>query len=73
MEEALQHEEAPQRIGLQTTGAGNHHADGSEANDALTIKLDQSDEAAHNHYDDPKATMVTDLAPIIEYMESFGL
>ncbi|WP_370393756.1 hypothetical protein, partial [Cognatishimia sp.] len=24
----------------------NHHTDGSEANDALTIKLDQSDEAA---------------------------
>ena len=55
MEETLQHEEAPQRIGLQTTGAGNHHTDGSEANDALTIKLDQSDEAAQSRMKSAKA------------------
>lgn len=46
MEEALQHEEAPQCIGLQTTSAGNHHPNGSKANDALTIKMYQSNEAA---------------------------
>lgn len=44
--QALQHEEAPQCIGSQTIGPGNHHTDGSEANDARTIKLNQSDEAA---------------------------
>uniref|UniRef100_UPI002494DB7E hypothetical protein n=1 Tax=Ruegeria atlantica TaxID=81569 RepID=UPI002494DB7E len=26
----------------------NHHTNGLQANDALTINLDQSDEAAHN-------------------------
>ena len=46
MEEALQHKEATQCIGLSPASPGNHHTDGSEANDALTIKLDQSDEAA---------------------------
>ena len=47
MEEALQHKKAPQCIGLQTTGTGNHHTDGSEGDHALTIKLDQPNKDAH--------------------------
>ena len=46
MEKALQHKKAPQCIGLQAASPGNHHTSGSEANDALTIKLDQLNEAA---------------------------
>ncbi|MCH2248364.1 MAG: FCD domain-containing protein, partial [Cognatishimia sp.] len=49
----------------------NHHTDGSEANDALTIKLDQSDEAAQRraaeaHYSQPDLKA---LAAAIENME----
>jgi hypothetical protein len=47
MEETLQHQETSQCIGLSPTSTRNHHSNGSEADDALTIKLDQSDEAAH--------------------------
>ena len=46
MEETLQHKAAPQCSGLSPASAGNHHLDGLQANDALTINLDQSDEAA---------------------------
>ncbi|MEL6574171.1 MAG: DDE-type integrase/transposase/recombinase, partial [Pseudomonadota bacterium] len=46
---------------LSPTSPGNHHPNGSEADNALTIKLDQSDEAAQyrrvileiNHRYDP--------------------
>ena len=37
----------PQCIGLSPASARNHRPDGSQADDALTINLDQSDEAAH--------------------------
>ena len=46
MEEALQHQETTQCIGLPPTSARNNHTDGTQADDALTINLDQSDEAA---------------------------
>ena len=38
----------PQCTGLPPASARNHHLNGSQANDALTINLDQSDEAAHD-------------------------
>ncbi len=46
MEETLQHKTPSQCSGLPTASAGNHHPDGTQANDALTINLDQSDQAA---------------------------
>ena len=46
MEKTLQHKETAQCIGLSPTSLGNHRLDGPEADHALTIKLDQSDEAA---------------------------
>ena len=49
MEATLQHQTPPQCSGLSPASARNHHPDGSQADDALTINLDQSDEAAH-HY-----------------------
>ena len=42
MEETLQHQAAPQRFGLPPTGTGNHRPDGTQANHALTFKLDHS-------------------------------
>lgn len=43
----LQQQETPQYVGFSPNSPGNHHPHGSVANNALTIKLDRSDEAAH--------------------------
>ena len=45
MEETLQHKATPQCSGLPPTGPRIHHPDGTQANHALTFKLDQSDGA----------------------------
>ena len=46
MEETLQHKTTTQCIGLSPTSARSHDHGGTQANHALTIKLDQSDKAA---------------------------
>jgi hypothetical protein len=38
---------AAQRIGLQASRTRNHFRDGNQADHALTIKPDQSDQATH--------------------------
>ncbi|MCV2883068.1 hypothetical protein [Actibacterium sp. XHP0104] len=43
-----------QCIGLSPTGPGIHHPDGTQDDHALTIKLDQSDEAAQGGDDGPR-------------------
>ena len=53
MEDTLQHKETTQCIGLSPASSWSHFGSGSEANHALTINLDQSDEAAqldHGEY-----------------------
>ena len=45
LEKALQHEETPQCIGLPPTSPRGHRPDGPKADHALTIKMDQSDQA----------------------------
>ena len=49
MEETLQHETTTQRIGLPPSGPRNHRTDGPKADHALTIKLDHSGGADHDH------------------------
>jgi len=45
--QTLQHAAAIQRLGIPATGSRKHRANGPAADYALTIKLDQSDQAAH--------------------------
>jgi len=40
MEKTLQHETTTQCLGLPPTGPRNHRPDGTQANNALTFKLD---------------------------------
>lgn len=47
MEETLQYKEFTQCVRLSPTSTRNHNSYGIEADYALTIKLDQSDGAAH--------------------------
>ena len=53
MEKTLQHKETTQCIGLPPTSSWSQNTHGLQANHALTINLDQSDEAAqldHGEY-----------------------
>ena len=69
MEETLQHKTPPQCIGLSPASARNRHPDGSQADDALTINLDQSDVAAHikHHH------QTNDLGTGLKYLKSDSL
>lgn len=46
MQKTLQHKTTAQCIGLSPANARGHDHDGTQANHALTIKLEQSNEAA---------------------------
>ena len=47
MEEALQHEKAAQRFGLQTAYPQNHRLNGNKTGHALTFILDHLNRADH--------------------------
>jgi len=48
MEETLQHQETTQCTGLPSARPWNHYPNGTQADHALTIKMDQSDQATQD-------------------------
>nr|WP_254443415.1 hypothetical protein [Ruegeria arenilitoris] len=48
MEETLHHQTTTQCTGLSSSGTGNHHPNGTQADHELTITVDPSDRAAQH-------------------------
>ncbi len=62
MAETLQHQETTQCIGLPPTGSRNHHRNAKQPNHALTINLDQSDQAAQRRLWEARRAQAADIA-----------
>jgi len=69
MEETLQYKALAQRLGIPTTGTGDHHPDGPQPSHALTIKTDHSggtDQTEQKTFDELDLTIGKDFYLLID-------